>query len=195
MIARRSSLAFLLLVASCSIATGPACGSSSDDGVAPVADGSTPPAEDGSATPDAATDRPVAPEGSSAACVAPAAGLPAGTTEGTVTVGGVARTFRVHVPPSYVHGKAAPVVVMLHGGGGSALQLETQSAKMDPIADREGFITVYPDGVGVVKTFNAGICCGKATTDKVDDVAFTGPLRPLADAFLSALLRAPGERR
>ncbi len=194
MTACRSSLA-LLLFASCSIATAAACGSSGDDDVAPTPalDGSPPPAEDGSTTPeagaDAPVDGPVAPEGSSAACVAPAAGFPAGTTAGTVTVSGLVRTFRVHVPPSYVHGKATPVVLMLHGGGGSALQLETQSAKMDPIADRERFITVYPDGVGVVKTFNAGICCGKAASDDVDDVAFIGALLDQVEAKLCTDLR------
>lgn len=184
----RSSLALLAFTA-CSIAVAAACGSSDESAApAPVADGSAPPAADDSATPDGASDvavdRPGAPDGSSAACVAPAAGFPPGTTEGTVTVAGAARTFRVHVPPSYVHGRAAPVVLMLHGGGGSAVQLETQSAKMDPIADREGFITVYPDGVGVVKTFNAGICCGKAATDNVDDVAFVSALLDQIEAKL-----------
>ncbi len=182
----RSSLALCFLTAS-SIAVAAACSSSSasPNAAAPGDDASS--AEDGSnpAPPtDASTDRPVAPEGTSAGCVAPAAGYPAGTTAATVTTAGGARTFRVHVPPSYVHGKAMPVVLMLHGGGGSALQFETQSAKMDPVADREGFITVYPDGVGVIKTFNAGNCCGKAVADKVDDVGFVAALLDHVEAKL-----------
>ena len=182
----RSSLA-LLLFASCAVVAAAACSSSSAPiDPLPVNDSGAPPGDDGSPPPatDAAVDGPVAPEGTSAGCVAAAAGYPVGTTASTVTTAGGARTFRVHVPPSYVHGKAMAVVLMLHGGGGSALQFESQSAKMDPIADREGFITVYPDGVGLIRTFNAGNCCGKAVTDKVDDVGFVGTLLDQIEAKL-----------
>ncbi len=82
------------------------------------------------------------------------------------------RTFRVHLPPSYDADAPLPLVLMLHGGGGSGLQLEEDSSGMSTIADREGFIAVYPDGTGFFKTWNAGGCCGSAVSNTVDDVGF-----------------------
>lgn len=98
------------------------------------------------------------------------------TTTRTVTVGGRERSFRVHVPATYAKDESTPVVVMLHGGGGSGEQLETASSKMNPIADRERFIAVYPNGSGIVRTWNGGNCCGKAVEDGIDDVAFVRAL-------------------
>lgn len=99
----------------------------------------------------------------------------AGTTEGSVIVS-TERSFRVHVPPGYVHGRPTPLVLMFHGGGGSADQFQNRSARMDAVADREGFITVYPEGTGVLATWNGGICCGRAAQDDIDDVAFVDAL-------------------
>lgn len=112
----------------------------------------------------------------SSGCEATAVGIyPPGTTEGSITASRE-RTFRVHVPPSYEAGKPMPVVLMFHGGGGSAEQLQEASAQMDVIADREGFITIYPNGTGAFATWNGGICCGRAVQDEIDDVAFVGAL-------------------
>jgi polyhydroxybutyrate depolymerase len=54
------------------------------------------------------------------------------------------RHYTVHVPPGYDARKPVPVVIMLHGGGGTsrAAAIETGwSAK----ADQAGFLAVYPD--------------------------------------------------
>lgn len=97
-----------------------------------------------------------------------------GTTEAELVHEGT-RSFRVHVPPAY-DGTPRPLVVMLHGGGGSGRQLEQASSGMNVIADREGFVVAYPDGTGLVRTWNAGGCCGKAAQDGVDDVGFVAAL-------------------
>lgn len=100
----------------------------------------------------------------------------AGTSTGEINVNGTRRSFRVHVPASYQAKTPAPIVLMLHGGGGSGKQLQDKSSKMDVIADREGFITVYPDGTGLIQTWNAGNCCGAGVRNNVDDVAFIAAL-------------------
>lgn len=79
----------------------------------------------------------------------------------------------MHVPPG-LHGTSVAAVVSFHGGGGSAAQHQSQ-IELDPVADREGFLAVYPDGVGVgpLHTWNAGpYCCGLAARLDVDDVGF-----------------------
>jgi polyhydroxybutyrate depolymerase len=77
-------------------------------------------------------------------CVSPAnAATPSGHEAHTITEGGLERTYLLHVPPQYDRAKPLPLVLMLHGFGGTAdnaIRETGWSAK----ADREGFIVVYP---------------------------------------------------
>lgn len=147
--------------------------------------------DDPTATPDAAVvdaapDAPavVAPE-PSPGCTAGRTTYVAGTTTaGALDHGGLSRTFRVHVPPGYAGTQARPVVLMLHGGGGSGRQLEEASSNMNVVADREQVIAVYPDGTGTIRTWNAGGCCGAAVRDDIDDVGFVAALLDHVEAEL-----------
>lgn len=82
--------------------------------------------------------------------------------------GDVQRSYRLYRPSDV---EASPaLVVMLHGGGGTGLQAE-RTYGWDDLADREGFLVAYPDGLG--HTWNAGgDCCGRAAREDVDDVGF-----------------------
>ncbi|MCF4121782.1 prolyl oligopeptidase family serine peptidase [Antribacter sp. KLBMP9083] len=91
--------------------------------------------------------------------------LPAGDT--TVELDGGPRTYTVHVPETL--GGPAPLVLALHPLSGSGAQLQALSG-WDDLADAEGFVVVYPDGIG--GSWNAGGCCGAAVQQQVDDVAF-----------------------
>ncbi len=104
----------------------------------------------------------------------------------TFTVGhdGRARSYIVHIPPASGAGRAPAVVLAFHGGGGNAEQFKS-SAGFDAVADREGFVAVYPDGTGLagMHTWNAGPrCCGSARDQEVDDVGFVRAL--MADLAL-----------
>jgi polyhydroxybutyrate depolymerase len=101
-----------------------------------------------------------------------------GTVERSVTVDGVERAYRVHVPARLT--RPAPLVVVLHGGGGNGSQVEQQTG-FTTTADREGFVVAYPDGSGRtrLRTWNAGTCCAYARDQRVDDVSFT---RAMLDA-------------
>jgi polyhydroxybutyrate depolymerase len=83
----------------------------------------------------------------------------------TITVDGTARTFIQHLPPMYTGKTPMPVVIDFHGRGGSASSWKSATG-WDSLADQQGFIMIWPDGVG--NTWNAGRCCGGT----VDDVAF-----------------------
>ena len=94
---------------------------------------------------------------------------------------GLNRTYHVYVPISYNKSVKTPVVFVIHGGGGNGDQVRgTQN--MDEIADREGFVVVYPDGTGIeifgkkLFTWNSGNCCGQAVEKKIDDVGFFGKM-------------------
>ncbi len=114
-------------------------------------------------------------------CLATAGGLDelaGGTTgatsgERTIAVGGRQRTYLVH---DFSAGARAPVVIVLHGGGGNADNAVTTTG-MDRIAGRHGLIAVYPNGTAArerrtLLTWNAGHCCAAAMANAVDDVGF-----------------------
>lgn len=91
----------------------------------------------------------------------------------SLTVDGLKRTYFVHVPSTLDTNKPAALVVALHGATMNAPMMSWFTG-LNEIADRSGFIVVYPNGTGshFSFTWNAGNCCGPAMQNKVDDVAF-----------------------
>jgi polyhydroxybutyrate depolymerase len=112
---------------------------------------------------------------------------------GSLTHNAKTRTYRIHLPSSYYNTThTLPLILGLHGGGGSAEQFETQTELNDK-ADAESFIVVYPDGLlnptVSVRTWNAGKCCGaNASVLNTDDVGFISTLidKMLADYSVDA---------
>jgi polyhydroxybutyrate depolymerase len=96
-------------------------------------------------------------------------GLDSGTTQHSLTVGGLARTYRVYRPAGLPTG-AVPLVVMLHGALGTGSQAES-SYGWDAEADRGHFLVAYPDGYKRSWAVSPQ-CCGPPAADKVDDVGF-----------------------
>ena len=96
----------------------------------------------------------------------------AASTTHRMTLGGLARSYRLYAPE--VSG-ASPdagqsLVVVLHGGFGSARQAE-RAYGWNALADREGFLVAYPDGWRRAWNTEGG-CCGPPADRGVDDVAF-----------------------
>jgi polyhydroxybutyrate depolymerase len=84
---------------------------------------------------------------------APAAA--AGDSVASITSGGVARQYRLHVPPGYQQGRLMPLVISLHGYSSNAQQQERVS-RMSVKADAAGFIAVYPEGLGDPQSWKFG---------------------------------------
>ena len=87
---------------------------------------------------------------------------------------GYVRSYRLHVPRGYRGDAPLPLVVVLHGAFSTAAEMERHTG-FSELGDREGFVVVYPEGIGILgflQHWNAGHCCGKAAADGVDDVAF-----------------------
>ncbi|MFH2131584.1 MAG: PHB depolymerase family esterase [bacterium] len=63
-----------------------------------------------------------------------------------IRVGEIERSYTVHVPPDYTGRSSVPVVVMLHGGGGTgkAAAFETGWSSK---ADAAGFLAVFPEAM------------------------------------------------
>ncbi len=109
----------------------------------------------------------------------------------TLTFDGRARDYRLHVPPAAASGKPLPLVLNLHGATQNG-QLEELTSDMDPNADLNGYLVVYPDGTRISKVltpdpvaknaqygWNAGQCCGLPVTKHINDVGFL--LKVIAD--------------
>jgi polyhydroxybutyrate depolymerase len=91
----------------------------------------------------------------------------------SISVGGVARTYRLYVPRSFEPGHSA-LIVALHGRGaggpGSAIERYSQ---LDSKADQEGFAVAYLDGlVDATGTLNWNYYYDFFFTSGPDDVGF-----------------------
>jgi polyhydroxybutyrate depolymerase len=91
-----------------------------------------------------------------------------------VSAGATRRSYRLHVPAGYRPGRAVPAVLLLHGNGGSAADLDDVSG-LSELADRRGFLAVYPQGLSVGAGRPFWAAAGRIE-DGVDDLRFTADL-------------------
>jgi polyhydroxybutyrate depolymerase len=83
--------------------------------------------------------------------------------------------------PSVLPDGPVPLLLAFHGGTGWGAQFERNSG-FDELAESNGFLVVYPDGIGggddesTNRTWNGGRCCGAAARNNVDDVACVNQL-------------------
>jgi poly(3-hydroxybutyrate) depolymerase len=103
------------------------------------------------------------------------------------------RPYHVHVPSNLP--QRSPVVLFLHGSGRSGPQVATSPADFQGLADRHGFVAVFPSGVEATSSedftggwWNAGQCIApqpepcellprtplRTQIASVDDVAYLG---------------------
>ena len=99
----------------------------------------------------------------------PPSGFADGASVHTISVGGRDRTYRLYKPAGLP--ASAPLVVVMHGGFGSAAQAE-RSYGWDELADSDKFVVAYPDGLNRAWNVNGAGCCGRPAREGVDDVAF-----------------------
>jgi polyhydroxybutyrate depolymerase len=84
------------------------------------------------------------------------------------------RTWLIHIPDNYSENKSYPLVIALHGGGGTGKQLmRSTKNRFNQLADQEDFIVVYPQGLK--KSWNDNSkreTSGFARKENIDDVGF-----------------------
>ena len=60
---------------------------------------------------------------------------------------GIERTYYLHLPKDFDNLISVPLLVALHGGGKGDGEDIAKHFGFNKIADREGFVTVYPNGI------------------------------------------------
>jgi len=91
----------------------------------------------------------------------------------SLTHDGLKRSFYLHIPPSYDGTKPTPLVIALHGGGGTAEKMyKLTNNGFNTLADQQGFIVLYPQGLD--NHWNDGRKIPNQTS--VDDVGFLSAL-------------------
>jgi polyhydroxybutyrate depolymerase len=100
-------------------------------------------------------------------CGARGATTSAQDTDGWIIVGGIARTYHVHLPPQQT--RAMPLLLVLHGSGGTGVGAVSLT-HMNGLADQQGVLAVYPDGLS--RSWADGRGASESDQQGVDDVAF-----------------------
>jgi polyhydroxybutyrate depolymerase len=104
----------------------------------------------------------------SAGC-SPARPHDGGNTAGTLTSGGIERTYILHVPPVYDGAQPLPLVLNFHGFSSNAREQASYSG-LPALADEEGFLVVSPNGTGNPQRWSF------PALGDVDEAAFVGEL-------------------
>lgn len=87
---------------------------------------------------------------------------------------GLERTYSIHISSSYEPGMPTPLIIVLHGGGGTG-QGMIRLTGFDAVSDRENFIVVYPDGFEKHWNDGRGVQW-RAQAENIDDVSFISNL-------------------
>jgi len=87
--------------------------------------------------------------------------------------GGYKRAYHVYVPANLDRAKKHPLLLILHGGGGTGSRMSALTANgFEKLARRYGGVLVYPDGLEKNWNDHRGDKSRKAQRENVDDVAF-----------------------
>jgi len=92
-----------------------------------------------------------------------------GTNARALSHDGEARVYNVYAPPGYAPGQTLPLLVDIHGFSSNKEQQQSLSG-WQAKADAVDLLVAYPDGIS--NSWNAGVCCGTAAANGVDDVGF-----------------------
>ena len=92
----------------------------------------------------------------------------------SIVSGGLERTYSVHICSSYDRSRPTPLVIVLHGGGGTGQGMPKLSG-FNAVADKENFIIAYPDGFEKHWNDGRGIQW-QSHIENTDDVGFISAL-------------------
>jgi len=93
----------------------------------------------------------------------------------SIISGGLERTYSVHISSSYDQTRPTPLVIVLHGGGGTGQGMPKLTG-FNAVADKEDFVIAYPDGFEKHWNDGRGIQLYRTQIENIDDVGFISAL-------------------
>ncbi len=110
-----------------------------------------------------------------------------GSQTHAIVVNGLERTYIVHVPATYRPQTPSPLVIMLHGGGGTAraAMWETEWAVK---ADKEGFLAVFPNAMARDPARRSSFAGNPQLWNDGSDRFYRGRKAPDDVGFVAAML-------
>ena len=106
-----------------------------------------------------------------------------GLTRRTLVAQGHQRVFYVHLPPGHAKSKPVPLVIALHGNGGSAALLNRGTRNgLTREADARGWVLVIPQGID--EAWNDHRAFKQQALEGVDDIAFLTQLVEIGRAHV-----------
>ncbi len=89
----------------------------------------------------------------------------------TIMVDGLNRQYLIHLPTGYNSAKLLPVIFALHGGGGE-YKSTVKLYNLNPLADQNNFIVVYPNAMNKSWSMKGVDSRVRGNTQDIDDVHF-----------------------
>ena len=89
--------------------------------------------------------------------------------------GSTSRTYRLHLPAKYQENVPQAVLLVFHGHGGTASEME-MSTGFSSLADQQNFIVVYPQGIADDDGLPMWASVGPAADYGIDELTFTNNL-------------------
>lgn len=111
----------------------------------------------------------------------------AGEHESVLRIGGFERRYTLHVPRCYDGTRRLPLVVMLHGGGGTGRAAARETGWAEK-AERQGFLVAFPDALARHPARAANFVLNPQLWNDGSDRFYEGQERVDDVAFLAALL-------
>ena len=112
--------------------------------------------------------------------VVPSSATAASAKRHALEVDGLRRNYLLYTPQNLDRRKAYPLVLVIHGGGGTARGLYRDTRKsFTALADEHGFFVVYPNAVNRMWDFGAGKV-SEALSPRIDDKAYFAALLELS---------------
>ncbi|HTB32360.1 MAG TPA: alpha/beta hydrolase-fold protein [Bacteroidia bacterium] len=88
-----------------------------------------------------------------------------------IIVDGRQREYLIHLPPNYESTEKHPILFGLHGGGGT-YENTIKFYNLNGLADKNGFIVIYPNAIGKSWTIPGFSTRSRKADSTVDDVHF-----------------------
>lgn len=93
------------------------------------------------------------------------------------------RKFTVHKPTGYTKATPVPLVLMLHGGGGTMANAQGFT-NLNAVSNTNGFLIAYPEGYGIIPSGGFSWADGRGTSADIAGIDDIGFIEKLLDTLL-----------